>query len=48
MQSCVKEIRKTDVFAKWLDGLSDIRAGARVPARIERFAVGKPAPAGRT
>ena len=36
------EIRKTDVFAKWLDGLQDIRARARVLVRIERLAAGNP------
>jgi putative addiction module killer protein len=36
------EIRKTDVFAKWLDGLQDIRARARVLVRIERLATGNP------
>ncbi|MEE4235423.1 MAG: type II toxin-antitoxin system RelE/ParE family toxin [Anderseniella sp.] len=36
------EIRKTDVFAKWLDGLLDLRARARVQARIERLAAGNP------
>ena len=36
------EIRKTEVFAKWLDGLRDIRARARVQARIERLAMGNP------
>lgn len=34
------EIRKTDTFAKWIDGLRDIRARARVQARIERLALG--------
>ena len=34
------EIRKTAVFAKWIDGLRDVRARARVLARIERLAVG--------
>lgn len=34
------EIRKTDVFAQWLDGLRDIQARARVQARIERLAAG--------
>jgi len=34
------EIRKTEVFARWVDGLRDIRARARVLARIERFAAG--------
>lgn len=36
------EIRKTDVFEKWLDGLSDGRARARVQVRIERLALGNP------
>lgn len=34
------EIRKTDVFTRWLDGLRDIHARARVQARIERLAAG--------
>ena len=34
------EIRKTAVFAKWIDGLRDIRARARILARIERLAGG--------
>jgi putative addiction module killer protein len=38
----VIEIRKTEIFAKWLDGLRDIRARARVLARIERLAAGNP------
>lgn len=38
----VAEIRKTDTFAKWLDGLLDIRARARVLARIDRLADGNP------
>ncbi len=36
------EIRKTDFFAKWLDGLHDIRARARILARIERLSAGNP------
>ena len=36
------EIRKTAVFAKWIDKLNDIRARARVQARIERLAMGNP------
>jgi putative addiction module killer protein len=36
------EIRKTDVFVDWLDGLKDIRARARVLVRIERLAAGNP------
>ena len=34
------EIRKTDGFAKWIDGLRDLQARARVQARIERLALG--------
>ena len=34
------EIRKTEVFARWLDCLRDIRARARVQVRIERLAAG--------
>lgn len=41
------EIRKTDVFARWIDGLSDLRARARVLARIERLAMGNPGDAKR-
>ncbi|WP_459862417.1 type II toxin-antitoxin system RelE/ParE family toxin [Endothiovibrio diazotrophicus] len=36
------EIRKTDVYAKWLNGLRDIRARARVLVRVERLAAGNP------
>ena len=36
------EIRKTEVFARWVDGLKDVRARARVLARIERLAGGNP------
>lgn len=31
------EIRKTEVFATWLDGLSDLAGRARILARIERL-----------
>lgn len=31
------EIRKTAIFAKWLDELSDLRGRARILARIERL-----------
>lgn len=43
-------IRKSEIFAKWLDGLSDIRARARVLVRIERLVSGNPgdaAPVGK-
>ena len=36
------EIRKTDIFVKWLDSLNDIRARARILARIERLVGGNP------
>ncbi len=36
------EIRKTDVFVKWIDGLRDIKARARILVRIERLAMGNP------
>ena len=36
------EIRKTEIFAKWLDDLNDIRARARILVRIERLAAGNP------
>jgi putative addiction module killer protein len=38
----VWEIRKTAEFAAWLDGLADVRARARVQARVERLAAGNP------
>ena len=36
------EIRKTELFAQWLDGLRDLQARARVQARMERLAGGNP------
>ena len=36
------EIRKTEAYARWLDELHDIRARARVMARVERLAAGNP------
>lgn len=36
------EIRKTDAFAEWIDGLRDARARARVLVRIERLSLGNP------
>lgn len=35
-------IRKTEVFGKWLDGLKDIRARARILVRIQRLEAGNP------
>jgi putative component of toxin-antitoxin plasmid stabilization module len=31
------EIRKTEVYTKWLDGLRDITAKSRVLVRVERL-----------
>ena len=36
------KIRKTETYVRWLDGLRDIRARAKVLARIERLAAGNP------
>ena len=36
------ELRKTDVFVRWIDGLTDQRARGRILARIERLALGNP------
>jgi putative addiction module killer protein len=36
------EVRRTDLFARWLDDLRDIRARARVLVRIERLIAGNP------
>ena len=36
------ELRKTALFAQWLDGLRDTRARARVQARLDRLAEGNP------
>jgi putative addiction module killer protein len=38
----VVEIRRTEEFASWLDGLRDQKARARVLVRIERLAAGNP------
>lgn len=36
------EIKKTDTYATWLDALRDLRARARIQARVERLAAGNP------
>lgn len=36
------EIRKTKRFADWIDALRDLRARARIQARVERLAAGNP------
>jgi putative addiction module killer protein len=38
----VVEVRKTDLFARGLDGLRDLQARARIQVRIERLAMGNP------
>ena len=40
------EIRKTEAYARWIDGLRDIRARARILARVERLAMGNPGDVG--
>ena len=34
------EIRITEIFSRWLNGLKDIRARARIQVRIERLTSG--------
>ena len=36
------EVRKTETFVKWIDGLSNIDARARILARTERLIAGNP------
>lgn len=36
------EVRKTEVFSKWIDGLKDIKARIKVLVRIERLTEGNP------
>ncbi|MCC6473939.1 MAG: type II toxin-antitoxin system RelE/ParE family toxin [Burkholderiales bacterium] len=36
------ELRKTERFARWVDGLRDLRARARIQARLDRLAEGNP------
>lgn len=38
----MSEIRKTEIFAKWIDKLADVKARAKVQVRIERLAMGNP------
>lgn len=40
------EVRKTELFAQWLDNLRDLQARARVQARLERLAGGNPGDVG--
>jgi putative addiction module killer protein len=36
------EIRQTELFARWLDGLRDNRARIRIDARLRRLSLGNP------
>jgi putative component of toxin-antitoxin plasmid stabilization module len=36
------ELRKADRFARWLDGLRDLRVRARSQARLDRLAENNP------
>ncbi len=36
------EIRQSDTFAEWLDGLRDERARAKINVRIRRLSLGNP------
>lgn len=36
------ELRETERFARWIDGLRDLRARARIQARLDRLAEGNP------
>ncbi|MCP9827344.1 type II toxin-antitoxin system RelE/ParE family toxin [Synechococcus sp. L2F] len=36
------EVRRTEEFARWLRGLRDLRAKAKVQARVERLIGGNP------
>ncbi len=40
--SMMIEVRTTDRFVRWLNDLVDLRARARIQARIERLAGGNP------
>ncbi len=36
------QVQKTEIFTQWIDDLRDIRARARIQARIERLINGNP------
>jgi len=36
------EVRQTAIFAEWMVGLRDLRARAKIAARIDRLALGNP------
>lgn len=39
-------VKRTDEFSSWLKGLRDVRAKAKVVARIDRLALGNPGDVG--
>ena len=46
MKDCIQKdtikVESTPVFDEWLDTLRDVRARARIRARVERLSVGNP------
>lgn len=38
----MKLVQRTDIFSRWLDGLKDERAKARIAIRIDRLALDNP------
>ena len=38
----MREVRRTETCARWLDGLRVVRARARVGVRVERLVAGNP------
>lgn len=36
------QMRKTDVYAAWIDGLRDVQGRARILVRVARLAMGNP------
>lgn len=36
------QMRKTDVYAVWIDGLRDVQGRARILVRVARLAMGNP------
>lgn len=42
IQSVPNEVRQTETYAKWFNGLRDRNARARIDARIRRLSLGNP------
>ncbi|WP_417703714.1 type II toxin-antitoxin system RelE/ParE family toxin [Rheinheimera aquimaris] len=38
----IQQIKATEQFSRWLDGLKDLQGRARIQARIQRLAAGNP------